>query len=144
MAIVIVLWLGGREVLRHRISLGSFVAFNTYMVQLTWPMIALGWVINIVPARHRIHGAHSVRSWRRSPRSPTPACRRSDVPTEIRGDIEFRNLSFTYGDTLLAAESDPSKPPKEKVLDGINLRVPAGTSLAIVGPTGSGKSTLVS
>ena len=47
LAIVLVLWLGGREVLHGRMTVGGFVAFNTYMVQLTWPVIALGWVINI-------------------------------------------------------------------------------------------------
>ncbi len=158
-AIVIVLFVGGREVILHRITVGSFVAFNTYMVQLTWPIIALGWVINLfqrgTASMGRIHdilaeqpeitdvgtiaGAPSL--------SPVVGDRvgPSDVPTEIRGDIEFHNLSFRYGNTLLAAERGNGRVHgDDQVLKNINLRVPAGSSLAIVGPTGSGKSTLVS
>jgi ATP-binding cassette, subfamily B, multidrug efflux pump len=166
-AIVIVLFVGGREVLLHRISVGSFVAFNTYMVQLTWPIIALGWVINLfqrgTASAGRIHNIMSeepeiadepilspksgekdgaaTRSVTSAPSSPASFADR--VGPEIQGEIEFCNLSFRYGRTLrspdtLDVHSD------EPVLKNINLRVPAGTSLAIVGPTGSGKSTLVS
>ncbi len=71
LAVVLVLWLGGREVLSGQIAYRSeFVAFNTYMVQLTWPMIALGWVHQHVPARHRLHGYGSTRSLRSGRRSP--------------------------------------------------------------------------
>jgi ATP-binding cassette subfamily B multidrug efflux pump len=175
-AIVIVLFVGGREVLLHRISLGSFVAFNTYMVQLTWPIIALGWVINLfqrgTASAGRIHDVMSeqpeiagefvtrpilsptdgdedgapVLPTRSSPGTPSfsPSVGERLGP-EIHGDIEFRNLSFSYGKTLRATENgNGSKHGDELVLKNINLGVPAGTSLAIVGPTGSGKSTLVS
>jgi len=128
LAIVLVLWLGGREVLQHRINVGDFVAFNTYMVQLTWPVIALGWVINIfqrgTASLGRIHELMQEKP------------QITDVPTlistgdEPQGDIEFRNLNFDYNGT--------------PVLHDINLHIPAGSSLAIVGPTGSGKTTLVS
>ena len=143
-AIVIVLWVGGREVILHRITVGSFVAFNTYMVQLTWPIIALGWVINLfqrgTASMGRIHNIMSEQ-----PEITDAAVPKTNVPTEVRGDIEFRNLSFHYGNTLLAAERGNGRAHgDEEVLRNVSLHVPAGTSLAIVGPTGSGKSTLVS
>jgi ATP-binding cassette subfamily B multidrug efflux pump len=143
-AVVIVLWIGGREVVLHRISVGSFVAFNTYMVQLTWPIISLGWVINIfqrgTASMGRIQNMLSEQ-----PEVTDAAVPATGAPTEVRGDIEFRNLSFHYGDTLVAAERGMGHVHgDEAVLKNINLRVPEGTSLAIVGPTGSGKSTLVS
>ena len=142
LAVVLVLWLGGREVLLHRMTVGQFVAFNTYMVQLTWPVIALGWVIALfqrgTASMGRINeiltekpdiadeavlgGRLSVVGWTGGdgigPR------------LKLQGEIEFRNLNFAYNGT--------------PVLKDVNLRIPAGSSLAIVGPTGSGKSTLVS
>jgi len=127
-AIVLVLWLGGREVLYGRITVGEFVAFNTYMVKLTWPIIALGWVINIfqrgTASMARINEllVEKPEIEDESPAVPAGA--------EIQGDIEFRDLNFAYNGT--------------PVLHDINLRIPAGSSLAIVGPTGSGKTTLVS
>jgi ATP-binding cassette, subfamily B, multidrug efflux pump len=131
LAIILVLWLGGREVLLHRMDVGQFVAYNTYMVQLTWPVIALGWVINLfqrgTASLGRINEIFSEKP------SITDAAVAPDLKhaSTIHGDIEFRNLSFSYSGG-------------EDVLSGIDLRIPAGTSLAIVGPTGSGKSTLVS
>ncbi|HWR13767.1 MAG TPA: ABC transporter ATP-binding protein [Terriglobales bacterium] len=129
LAVVLVLWLGGREVILGRMTPGEFVAFNTYMVQLTWPIIALGWVINIfqrgTASMGRINEILIAQSEIKD-RTETL----TGTPTEIAGDIEFRNLSFSYN-----SGSD--------VLENINLKVPAGTSLAIVGPTGSGKTTLV-
>jgi ATP-binding cassette, subfamily B, multidrug efflux pump len=156
-AIVIVLFVGGREVILHRITVGSFVAFNTYMVQLTWPIIALGWVINLfqrgTASMGRIHNIMSEQpeitdaAVGAPPLSPVVGDRvgPNHVPTEVRGDIEFRNLSFRYGNTLLAAERGNGRAHgDEEVLRNLSLSVPAGTSVAIVGPTGSGKSTLVS
>ena len=131
LAIILVLWLGGREVLLHRMTVGDFVAYNTYMVQLTWPVIALGWVINIfqrgTASLSRINEIFSEKP------AITDARVAGDLKSAdvIHGDIEFRDLTFAY-------------PASGAVLKGINLRIPAGTSLAIVGPTGSGKSTLVS
>ena len=143
-AIVIVLWVGGREVLLHRISLGDFVAFNTYMVQLTWPVIALGWVINIfqrgLASTGRIEDILAEQ-----PEITDAGVPAQDAPANLRGDIEFRDLCFSYGQTLAAQEGNRSPGGEhEEVLRNVNLSVPAGTSLAIVGPTGSGKSTLVS
>jgi ATP-binding cassette, subfamily B, multidrug efflux pump len=143
-AVVIVLWVGGREVLLHRISVGSFVAFNTYMVQLTWPVISLGWVINIFQ-RGTASMGRIQNIFAEQPEITDEHVPARGVPSEVRGEIEFRDLSFHYGQTLLAAEHGMGHVHgDENVLKSINLRVPAGTSLAIVGPTGSGKSTLVS
>ncbi len=143
-AIVIVLWVGGNEVIHHRITVGSFVAFNTYMVQLTWPVIALGWVINIF--QRGTASALRIESILAEPPEITDAgVPATAAPTGVVGEIEFRNLSFHYGQTLKAAENGSGrKHGDDNVLRNVSLKIPAGTSLAIVGPTGSGKSTLVS
>jgi len=134
LAIVLVLWLGGREVISHRISVGEFVAFNTYMVQLTWPIIALGWVINIfqrgTASMGRINEILVEKPEIEDSEEVKSSTSQTLALTQIRGEIEFRHLNFSYNST--------------PVLRDINLRIPAGTSLAIVGPTGSGKTTLVS
>lgn len=132
LSLVVVLLVGGHEVVTHRIGVGAFVAFNTYMVMLTWPIIALGWVVNLFQ-----RGTASVRRIHEiliAEPSISDATLPADAPviSDIQGEIEFRNLTFTY---------DGSPAP---VLHDINLRIPAGSSLAIVGPTGSGKTTLVS
>jgi ATP-binding cassette subfamily B protein len=147
LAVIIVLFVGGREVIQHHISVGSFVAFNTYMVQLTWPIIALGWVINLFQRGTASMGRiQSILT--EQPEITDAGVPATGAPTGIVGDIEFRNLSFRYGNTLRAAESGNGagglQHGDELVLHNVNLTVPAGTSLAIVGPTGSGKSTLVS
>ncbi|HEY1262887.1 MAG TPA: ABC transporter ATP-binding protein [Terriglobales bacterium] len=127
-AIVLVLWLGGREVLQNRITVGQFVAFNTYMVQLTWPVIALGWVINLFQRGTASMGRINEILTEQPEIVDAPVTKAAELAA-LAGDIEFRDLSFAYG--------------PQQVLHGINLRIPAGSSLAIVGPTGSGKSTLV-
>jgi ATP-binding cassette, subfamily B, multidrug efflux pump len=130
MAIVLVLWLGGREVLQGRITVGQFVAFNTYMVQLTWPVIALGWVINIFQRGTASMMRINEILVEKPEILDSPEVIAAGAPSqELIGEIEFRNLSFAYNGV--------------PVLRELNLRVPAGSSLAIVGPTGSGKSTLV-
>ena len=128
-AVVLVLWLGGREVLLGRISVGDFVAFNTYMVQLTWPVIALGWVINIFQRGTASMGRINEILVERPEIRDTEVAVASS-PKTVRGEIEFRGLNFAYNGT--------------PVLKDVDLRIPEGTSLAIVGPTGSGKTTLVS
>jgi ATP-binding cassette subfamily B protein len=133
LAIVLVLWLGGREVLYGRMSVGGFVAFNTYMVQLTWPVIALGWVINIFQRGTASMGRINeilVEQPEIQDGPETQAAGEGVRATQIRGEIEFRGLNFAYNGV--------------PVLRDINLRIPEGSSLAIVGPTGSGKTTLVS
>jgi ATP-binding cassette, subfamily B, multidrug efflux pump len=150
-AVVLVLWLGGREVinglshvtlvsnlgnshpaitttlsLSGSMSVGQFVSFSTYMMQLTWPIIALGWVINIFQRGT----ASLIRINEIMHEQPEIQNAPGAQDREITGGIEFRGLNFSYD----------GKP----VLHDVNLRVPAGSSLAIVGPTGSGKTTLVS
>ncbi len=132
LATVLVLWIGGREVLHGKITVGDFVAFNTYMVQLTFPVIAMGWIISI----YQRGTASLIRIHQLMMEKPeiqdAPGVQPSDE--DIEGEIEFRNLNFSYSGVPNAAP----------VLHDINLRIPAGSSLAIVGPTGSGKTTLVS
>jgi ATP-binding cassette subfamily B protein len=129
-SMIITLLAGGHLVIAHHISVGQFVAFNTYMVLLTWPIIAVGWVVNIFQ-----RGTASVKRIDELLRAePAIDDSRADTAiqsgTVLNGEIEICNLNFDYGET--------------PVLHGISLRIPAGSSLAIVGPTGSGKSTLVS
>ena len=134
LALAITLLVGGHEVLSHRISIGDFVAFNTYMVMLTWPVIALGWVVNL----WQRGTASVVRIDELLSNQPTidNAVADASIPADLtlRGEIEFRNLSFSYS----GADAGRSE-----VLHSLSLKIPAGSSLAIVGPTGSGKSTLI-
>ena len=134
LAMAISLLVGGHEVLSHRISVGDFVAFNTYLVMLTWPVIALGWVVNLFQ-----RGTASIVRIDELLKAE-PSIDDRDVDTSIpadlklRGEIEFRNLNFSY---------DEDGGHSAQVLHDLSLKIPAGSSLALVGPTGSGKSTLV-
>ena len=135
LALGITLLVGGHEVLSHRISIGDFVAFNTYMVMLTWPVIALGWVVNL----WQRGTASVVRIDELLSDQPSiddvAADKAMPADLKLQGEIEFRNLNFSYS----GADAGRSE-----VLHSLSLKIPAGSSLAIVGPTGSGKSTLVS
>jgi ATP-binding cassette, subfamily B, multidrug efflux pump len=126
LAMVLVLWMGGREMLAGRMQIGAFTAFNIYMMQLTFPIIALGWVVNIFQ-----RGTASLgRLNEILQEQPAIKDESGAADREVSGEIEFRGLNFEYDG--------------KRVLHGLNLRIPAGSSMAIVGPTGSGKSTLVS
>jgi ATP-binding cassette, subfamily B, multidrug efflux pump len=131
---LLILWIGSREVITGRITIGQFVAFNAYLAMLSWPMIAFGWVINMLQ--------RGMASWKRmlevletQPEISDSGAQTSDsmVQTpdllEIRGEVEFRDLVFRYGDTV--------------VLDHVSLRIDAGQTVALIGVTGSGKSTLI-
>ncbi len=150
-ALVIVLWVGGREVLHGRITPGKFVEFNMYMLMLTWPIIALGWVINIFQRGTASMGRIDEILRQEPTIADDPALVTVPAETPIRGEIEFRNLSFAYDHQSVLAESSKGVTALSSaveagstVLHNVNLRIPVGSSLAIVGPTGSGKSTLVS
>ena len=123
---LIVLWIGSRHVIDGRLSIGEFVAFNAYVAMLSWPMIAFGWVTNMLQrglaAWQRMLDILQVDPAIRDPERPV-------TPPGIRGVVEFRDLSFAYNG--------------RKVLSGVSARVEPGQVLALVGPTGSGKSTLV-
>ena len=126
---LLVLWLGSREVIAGRMTVGELVALNTYLMMLAWPMIAFGWVTNLLQ--------RGMASWKRMLEvlDAVPAIADPPVPgrirriEDVRGDIEFRNLTLAYG--------------RHVVLHHVSAAIPAGTTTAIVGPTGSGKSTLL-
>jgi ATP-binding cassette subfamily B protein len=127
---LLVLWMGSRAVIAGRITLGEFVAFNAYLVMLSWPMIAFGWVTNmlqrgmaswkrmleVLDAEPGIGDAHVTGAGRAAP---------------LAGGIEFRGLVFAY--------PGADRP----VLDAVSLRIEPGQTVAFVGATGSGKSTLI-
>jgi len=141
---ILVLWQGGRLVVLNRITLGELVAFYTFMTRLIFPMIALGFVTNIFQRGGASMGRlnYILDS---EPKISDAAVR--DKTGEIRGEIEFRNLTFTYPTVRSDADgtkSNGNAAINKPVLQDISLRVPAGSILAIVGPTGSGKSTLAS
>src|SRR5262245_61673851 len=123
---LVVLWIGGQQVLRGRISVGEFVMFNTYMGMLVWPMIAFGWVINLTQrgsaSLRRINEILHEQPAIAAPQNPVGLGR-------ARGEIEFRNASVNYNGSAALA--------------GVNLHIPAGMTLAVVGHTGAGKSTLM-
>jgi ATP-binding cassette subfamily B protein len=124
---LLVLWLGSRRVVAGAMTIGDLVAFNAYLMMLGWPMIAFGWVTNLLQ--------RGMASWKRmlDVLDAEPAIRDPLQPAridDIRGEVEFRRLTFAFGD--------------EPVLRDISATIPAGTTTAIVGATGSGKSTLLS
>jgi ATP-binding cassette, subfamily B, multidrug efflux pump len=127
---LLVLWLGSREVVAQRMTVGELVAFNSYLMMLSWPMIAFGWVTNLLQ--------RGMASWSRMlevfdavPRvTDAHATQHITSVGQVTGEIEFRNVIFSYGD--------------HAVLHEVSAVLSPGTTTAIVGATGSGKSTLLS
>jgi ATP-binding cassette subfamily B protein len=128
---VLVLWIGGRDVISGQLSLGEFVAFSRYLVLLAWPLIAFGWVINLVQ--------RGLASWERmlevldepAHQGPGRPGRARPHATPITGALDVRGLSFRYPGA------------STNVLEDVSFSITPGKTLAIVGATGSGKSTLV-
>jgi ATP-binding cassette subfamily B multidrug efflux pump len=126
LAAVAILFIGGNQVISGNMTLGQFVQFNAYLGLLAWPMIALGWVISLyqqgAASMHRIRELMSQRS--------KIADHADTLPIKaVDGDIRFEHVSLRYD--------------KRKVLDDVSFHAPAGSSLAIVGSTGAGKTSIV-
>ena len=126
-ALLIVLWVGGSRLLEGRMTLGSFLMFNVYMGILAWPMIALGWVVNLMQrgtaSLERLNALMAEKPTIAAPAQPVA------LPTPLRGEITFRDVTVQFGDRVAINE--------------LNLTIPAAATVAIVGHTGSGKTTLV-
>ena len=128
-ATALTLWVGGRAIMAGRITVGDLVLFLLYLAMLAWPMIALGWVTNLFQ-----RGAASMGRVSEILRAEPSVREAPDAvaPERIRGEIEFRGVSFRHPGS------------GRDVLREVSFRVPPGATVAIVGPTGSGKSTVVS
>ena len=137
---LLVLWLGSREVIDGRMTVGELVAFNSYLMMLGWPMIAFGWVTNliqrgtaswtrmleVIDAEPAVADSARADLTRSAPQGMAGRIRSAD---DVVGTIEFRHLTLKYGG--------------HTVLHDVSATIPAGTTTAVVGPTGSGKSTLL-
>ncbi|MFC1565092.1 ABC transporter ATP-binding protein [candidate division KSB1 bacterium] len=124
----LVLWYGGRNVISGSITLGDFVAFNVLLLMLLWPIISVGWVVNIF--QRGSASMNRINSIMNS--APTVTDEKANPAiTDIGGEIEIRNLSFSY------------ETESQQVLKNINIKIPKGSTAAIIGATGSGKSTIV-
>jgi ATP-binding cassette subfamily B protein len=125
--LLIVLTVGGQQVMTGQMTIGELVAFNTYLVMLIWPMIAIGWVTNLfqrgAASHQRLRDIFETKALVAPPAKP--------VHVDLRGAVEFRNVRFRYPHT------------ERVVLDDVSFKITAGQTAAIVGPTGAGKSTIV-
>src|SRR6476620_5742306 len=126
---VLIVWAGVPLAVRGEITVGQFTVFNMYLFRLIWPLIALGYVVNLyqrgTASLKRMNAIFAVEP-------AIAASRNVKTQPQIKGEIEFRDLTFRY------------HPNDEPILRDINLTIPAGRTVAFVGRTGSGKSTLIS
>src|SRR5262245_15873281 len=127
---LVVLWYGGRRVIGGQLSIGDLVAFLGYLHLLAWPTMALGWMLSVLQrgraAMQRLNELFAVMPAITSPPGAT-------APTQVRGEVAFRDVTFRY----------PGRPEGPLVLDDVDLTIPAGRTIAVVGRTGSGKTALV-
>ena len=129
LSVIIVIWLGGIKIIHGSLNLGDLTAFIAYLGILTWPMIAFGWVINMVQqAEASMKRLNKILS---EPYEIEDNESTDHLKVDISGEIEFKNVSFQYNENL------------PYVLNNINLKIPSGTSLAIMGYTGEGKTSLI-
>jgi ATP-binding cassette subfamily B protein len=129
LSVIIVIWFGGTQVIKNVISLGDIVAYIAYLGMLTWPVIAFGWVINIIQ-----QGEASMKRLNKIFAEPFEIQDDGNTDYDIRdikGDIEFKNVSFRYGGNL------------PYIFKDVNLKIPVGSTTAIMGYTGSGKTTFI-
>ncbi|MFA9409368.1 MAG: ABC transporter ATP-binding protein [Candidatus Dadabacteria bacterium] len=123
-ATAIFLWLGGIDTITLDITLGNFAAILVYLTMLTWPMMAMGWAVDIIKrgnaSLNRINAVLANK--------PKSFSEPNAIDVEIEGNIEFRNLTFSYNGN--------------RVLNGVSLQIPIGQAMGITGATGAGKSTL--
>lgn len=128
-SIIVVIWIGGGKVISGEMNLGEIAAFVMYLGILIWPVIAFGWVMNIIQ-----QGEASMKRLNKilSEQYEIDDSALTDYSIkELKGEVELRNVSFKYSDSL------------PEVLKGLNLKIPVGSTLAIVGHTGSGKTSLI-
>ena len=132
LSLAIVIYFGGRQAIRGTITTGDFVAFISYLGLLTWPMMALGWVTNLIQrGRASLDRINTVLQTRPG----VPDRPGAKTLPQVSGEIRLENVTFAYN-----GEPTQEYPP---VLSGAKLLIPAGSFLGIVGPPGSGKSTLL-
>ena len=128
-SIIVVIWIGGGKVISGEMNLGDITAFIVYLGILIWPMIAFGWVMNIIQ-----QGEASMKRLNKILNEPYEIQDLTNTKTsitELKGDIELRNVSFKYSESL------------PDVLKDVTLKIRVGSTLAIVGHTGSGKTSLI-
>jgi ATP-binding cassette subfamily B protein len=129
LSVIIVIWLGGSKVIGGELMLGDIASFIIYLGILIWPMIAFGWVINIVQQAEA--SMKRLNKILHEPYEIDDSELTDHSIKNIKGSIEFRNVSFRYGEVF------------PYVLKNINLNIPEGTTLAIMGYTGNGKTTII-
>ncbi|RKY93970.1 MAG: ABC transporter ATP-binding protein, partial [Ignavibacteriae bacterium] len=128
-SIIIVIWIGGVKIINNELTLGEVTAFIVYLGILIWPVIAFGWVLNIIQqAEASMKRLNKIFS---EPYEIDDSNLTDHSIKELQGEVEFRNVSFRFADNL------------PNILDRINLTIPRGSTLAIMGYTGSGKTSLI-